>query len=57
MKTVSNYEFLQQEEMADIKGGMIIGPFILQPIGMKMGEWLINAFDDFRAGLLGQSVQ
>jgi len=53
MKTSTNYEYLSHQEMIEIEGGRIIGPFFPYFIGIKMGERLIDAFDDFKAGLLG----
>ncbi len=57
MKALTNYEYLSHQEMTEIEGGRIIGPFFPYFIGIKMGERLIDAFDDFKAGLLGQPEQ
>jgi hypothetical protein len=57
MKAFTNYEYLSHQEITEIEGGRIIGPFFPYFIGIKMGERLIDAFDDFKAGLLGQPEQ
>ena len=57
MKTSVNHEMLSYQEMADTMGGMMSGPFMTTAIGIKIGEWILHSFDDFKAGLMGKSLK